>query len=126
MTVYDVRVERADRYWLVHVPQVERTTQARSLREVSVMARDLIVLMSEKGLDPEGIDLAIDVQLPESVRRHIARASELREQETQVRQEAAREQRAAVRELAEQGLTVRDIGTALGFSFQRAQQLINA
>lgn len=126
MTVYDVRVERADRYWLVHVPQVHRTTQARSLREVAAMARDLIMLMSEEGLEPQGVELAIDIRLPESVRKHIARAAELREQETHVRQEAAREQRAAVRELAEQGLTVRDIGTALGFSFQRAQQLINA
>lgn len=126
MSVYEVRVERADRYWLVNVPRVNRTTQARSLREVAAMARDLIVLMSEDKVDLEELELTIRIELPASVRKHISRAAELREQEAHLRQEAAREQRAAVRELADQGLTVRDIGAALGFSFQRAQQLINA
>jgi len=130
VNTYEVQVERGERYWLVHVPQIGHTTQARSLREVDVMARDLIVVMSQVTGDtpllPEGVDLDVHVQLPESVRKHLARAAELREQELDVRQEAAKEARAAARELSDEGLTLRDIGAALGVSHQRAQQLINA
>jgi hypothetical protein len=39
---------------------------------------------------------------------------------------AARERRIAARELKAKGLTVRDIGAALGISYQRAQQLVSA
>lgn len=126
MKVYDVDVERGDRYWLIYVPAIERTTQSRSLREVDAMARDLIVLMSDEPLNPNQVELNVDIKLPHSVRKHLVRATELREQEAQVRQDAAREQRAAVHELAALGLTMRDIGAALGFSHQRAQQLIGA
>lgn len=122
--VYDVQVERAERYWLVHVPEIDRTTQARSLREVDLMARDLIVLMSDEGSDPPEFQLQVRIDLPHSVQKHLTRAAELREQETHVRQEAAKEARAAARELAGQGLTMRDIGAALGVSHQRVGQLI--
>ncbi len=123
---YEVNVERGERYWLVHVPAIGHSTQARSLREVELMARDLIAVMHDGLLDREQIELAIHLHLPDSVRQHLARAVELREQEAHVRQRAAQEARAAAPELAGQGLTMRDIGAAMGISHQRAQQLINA
>ena len=39
---YTARVTRDDRFWLIHVPEIDRFTQARHLREVEAMARDLI------------------------------------------------------------------------------------
>jgi hypothetical protein len=42
---YRVDVERDGRFWLIHVPAVERWTQARNVREIEPMARDLIAIM---------------------------------------------------------------------------------
>ena len=52
MITYEVTVERAEKYWRVSVPKVDRVTQARSLREVEVMARDLIEAMTDEPADP--------------------------------------------------------------------------
>ncbi len=126
MNTYEVDVERGERFWLVHVPAIGHSTQARSLREVETMARDLISVMHDGPIDLDQIQLEVRLHLPDSVRKHIARAAELREQEAHVRQEAAKAARAAVRELADQGLTMRDIGAAMGISHQRAEQLVKS
>lgn len=80
VSTYEVNVERGERFWLVRVPAIGHSTQARSLRKVEVMARDLITVMHDGPLDPEQIRLTTKVHLPESVRKHITRAAELREQ----------------------------------------------
>lgn len=122
--IYDANVERDGKYWRVRVPQVDRTTQARHLREVDAMARDLISLMHDA--DPDSVDLRVHIELPEEVRRHLERAAELREQAARAQHEAAEEARAAARQLAAAGLPLRDVGQALGVSYQRAHQLVSS
>ena len=42
-TTYTVRAHRdGDRYWLVHVPEIDHYTQARNIAEIDTMDRDLI------------------------------------------------------------------------------------
>ena len=48
VTTYRVEVEHGDRFWLVHVPEIERSTQARHLREVEAMARDLVAVVLKR------------------------------------------------------------------------------
>lgn len=124
VSVYDVTVERGDRYWLVHVPAIGRTTQVRSLREVEPMARDLITVMSSESLDPDDLQLNVHVELPDEVQAHLQRYRVLLEESVQAQANAAAEWRSAARSLAGRGMTYRDIGAALGVSHQRAEQLV--
>jgi hypothetical protein len=119
---YTARVERGEQFWLVTVPEIGRTTQARTLREVEPMARDLIAVMEQ--VMPDSFHLVTDVVFPESPKMHWERAAHLRKAAAATQLQAAAEARAAARELAAMGLTVRDIGTVIGVSFQRAQQML--
>lgn len=121
--MYTVNVRRGDTYWLVHVPAVNRTTQARSLREVEAMARDLIVVMSD-GVDPADVELEVAVEVPKLAADHWRQAATLHAQAADLRTQAAAEAGAAARALRSLGLTVRDIGSVLDVSHQRADQLL--
>lgn len=120
---YTAIVERDQQFWMVTVPEVGRVTQARHLREVDTMARDLIALMDD--IAPDSFGLTVQIMLPEEVREHLDRAEELRRDAAEANHKAAEESREAVRELRELGLTIRDVGDALGVSHQRAHQLVS-
>lgn len=120
---YTANVRRGDFVWLVEVPEVGRTTQARNLREVDAMARDLVAVMT--GRDAADVAIAVHVELPHDVREHLRRSGELREESARSQSAAAAEVRAAARALRDAGLPVRDIGAALGVSYQRAHQLVS-
>jgi DNA-directed RNA polymerase specialized sigma24 family protein len=116
-------VARDGRFWHIRVPQIERSTQARHLREVELMARDLIAIMED--VPPDSFDLEVQIELPQDVRQELARSAELREQAAHAQAEAARLSRDAALRLYDQGLPLRDIGKVLGVSFQRAKQLVD-
>ncbi len=118
---YRATVERDGRFWLVRVPGVG-VTQARHLREVDAMARDLVAVVTD--VEPDVVELMWHVVLPEAVQAHLERASRLRNDAAAAQFQAAVEVRAAARALADTGLTLRDIGQALGVSYQRAHQLV--
>lgn len=122
-TAYTVRAHRdGDRFWLVHVPEIDHYTQARNIAEIETMARDLIATL--RGLDPTDIALDIDIALPGDVRQRLDEAAELREQEARMRRAAADNVRVAASSLHRSGIPLRDIGKLLGVSFQRAGQLV--
>ena len=123
LKIYRIDVERDGRYWRIRVPDVERSTQARHLREVELMARDLIAIMEDTS--PDSFELDVHIELPEDVRQELARSAELREQAANAQAEAARLSRDAARRLYDRGLPLRDIGKVLGVSFQRAKQLVD-
>jgi hypothetical protein len=121
MDTYHAKVERDGRFWLIRVPEIGRSTQARHLREVEEMARDLIAVMCD--VAPDSFDVVVSHRLPKSVQAHLARAEKLRKESDLAKSRAADESRAAVRELVDAGLPLRDIGQLLGISHQRAAQL---
>jgi hypothetical protein len=47
MRQYDIEVTRADRWWMIRVPEIARLTQARHEGEVEQMARELIAVSTE-------------------------------------------------------------------------------
>lgn len=122
MAAYTARVERGEQFWLVTIPEIQRTTQASTLREVEPMARDLIAVMQQ--VDPQSFELKPDIVFPSVAYEHWTRAAKLREESARAQAEAAKEARTAALALANLGLTVRDIGAMLGVSHQRAAQLI--
>lgn len=123
MTTYHANVERGERFWLIHVPEVDRWTQARNLREIEPMARDLIATMEQ--VDIDSFELHVTIALPAVATKHWEHAKHLREQSARLQSEAAEEAREAARALAHDGLTLREIGELLGVSHQRAGQLVN-
>lgn len=125
MVTYRVDVRHGERWWVLEVPEVPgAVSQSRTLRDVEATARDVIALMLDVEPDSFGVD--VHVELPESVTSHLARSATLREQAADAQAGAAAEVRAAARDLAGRGVTVRDIGAALGVSHQRAHQLVNS
>ena len=122
-TTYTVRAHRdGDRFWLVHIPEIDHYTQARNVAEIETMARDLIATL--RGLAPTDIALEIDIALPADVRQRLDEAANLREQEAEMRRAAADNVRVAATSLHRSGISLRDIGKLLGVSFQRAGQLV--
>lgn len=121
MTTYTAHATRDGRFWLVHVPEVERYTQARSVDEIETMARDLVVVMT--GADPADVTVDVTVELPESVRDKLDRVEQARSTELTARAEAAAELRSAALELKRTGMSVRELGRVLHVSYQRASQL---
>jgi hypothetical protein len=125
MSTYQVEVRRGERWWVLSVPEIPAAhSQARHLREVDEVARDLIAVLLD--IPADSFDLDIRIELPDGVKARLQRAEQLRTEAAQAQNEAAAEVRAAAKELADQGLPLRDIGRALGISYQRAHQLVSA
>ncbi len=122
MGSYKAEVVHGDRYWVVTVEGVG-ATQARHLGELEAMTRDLIAVMTDE--DPAAVEVKFDIRLPEEVQAHLGRASVLREEAAKANADAAVEARIAAQQLYEAGLSLRDIGRALGISHQRAHQLVH-
>jgi DNA-binding transcriptional regulator LsrR (DeoR family) len=123
MTTYHADVERDGRFWRVRVPDIDRSTQARSLSEAEAMVRDLIAIMTD--VPQNSFDVDMRIILPQDVQIELDQSQVLREQAKQSQAEAARLARDAAHRLHTLGLSLRDIGRALGVTFQRAKQLVD-
>jgi len=124
----DYRVEaelgQSGHWWVLSVPEVPGAhSQARRLSHVEDIARELISLMTDA--PPESFTVRVDVILPEAVRRDLEQSAALRAEAARAQTEAAQLSRHAAALLRSQGLPLRDVGQALGVSFQRAKQLVD-
>lgn len=120
--VYEVDVTRDGGYWVIRVPEVERTTQARTLEDLDAMARDLVSIMTDA--EPDAFDLDIVVKVPPAALEHLELSMNYREIASDANAKGAEEMRLAVRELVQgAGFTVRDVSRLLGVSHQRVHQL---
>ena len=137
MHTYDVEVTRDDKWWMITVSELRGytaadgainlsdTTQSRRLADVPGQARDFICTVTDKAPSEVAVSVTdtvdgIDVS---------ARAGQVisdRELADRYASAARTEAGQLARDLAERGVSIRDVGEALGVSFQRAQQLIAA
>ena len=76
LKTYHAEVDRDGKVWRIRVPEVARTTQARTLREVEAMARDLIAIMDD--IPADSFDLDVTLALPADVRAELDQSAELR------------------------------------------------
>ncbi|MGN2641401.1 hypothetical protein ACTD5D_35615 [Nocardia takedensis] len=60
--IYHAEVERDGQFWLVHVIEIDKWTQARDRHEVDPMTRDLISIIDE--IDPESIEVDVSFAIP--------------------------------------------------------------
>jgi hypothetical protein len=120
--VWNASARQVGKFWYIQVDGLSGSTQGRSVKEIDVMVRDYISIMTET--EPDSFDVNMQLLLPDDVAATLKRAGELRDIADNARKEAAVESRRAAKALRASGLTVRDIGAALGISFQRAHQLV--
>lgn len=121
MAQYSVKATRDGRFWFLHIIELDQYTQARSLSEIDDMARDLVHIVTDEA--KSDIDLSVTVELPEPVQAARKEADRLRKLAEESNSRAAAKSREAARMLREQGVTVRELGSLFGISYQRAQQL---
>jgi hypothetical protein len=120
--VWNASARQVGKFWYIQVDGLSGSTQGRSVKEIDLMVRDYISIMTET--EPDSFDVNMQLLLPDDVAATLKRAGELRDIADNARKEAAVESRRAAKALRASGLTVRDIGAALGVSFQRAHQLV--
>ncbi|MBM7368575.1 hypothetical protein [Gordonia hydrophobica] len=134
MTMYKVNVHREDKWWIIHVPELdgingvdECVGQSRRLADVENDARDIIGLVAD--VAPSTIDLRMRISVDgigddlADVLSHIA---EDRAIASEAEQRAIEASRAIARQMRDHGVPVRDIATVTGVSYQRAQQLVSS
>jgi hypothetical protein len=109
--------------WIIQVEGFDQPTQARSVKEIDTMVRDFIHVIANIPL--EDVRYQLSYLLPDGVEEALQEAARLREVSDRARKDAAAASSRAAKMLHQQGFKVRDIGAALGISFQRAQQLLN-
>lgn len=113
---------RADGWWVVVVPDIKGlVTQTRRLDQIPDMVRDAAELLD--GIPPASLEVEVVPDVPH--REAAEHARELADRARATQEEASRAMRQAARSLADDGLTVRDIGGMLDVSFQRAQKLLS-
>jgi hypothetical protein len=115
-------VSREGRWWIADVPGIG-ATQAQRLPELRRRAVDLVATSLD--CDPAAVSVDLELRLPDAVARDLTEAGELREQALAAQRGAALAVRRAACRLRDEGVSVRDIGTALGVSYQRAHQLLH-
>ena len=113
LRTYHAEVDRDGKAWRIRVPEVARTTQARTLREVESMARDLIAIMDN--IPADSFDLDVTLTLPADVQAELDRSAELRDEAARSQAQAAQLARRAARRLRDQGLPLQDVSKALEF-----------
>jgi len=119
-----VTAAQQGKFWVIEIESFGKCTQARSVKEIAPTAVDYIQSMT--GEHPSSFTLDLEIELPAGVKESLSRAEHFRVEADKARKAAAAESRNAARALKDAGMSVRDVGAALGISFQRAHQLINS
>lgn len=114
------------KWWMVEIPELGGLTQARKLTEVTLMAREFIAATLDIPIDSFEFELTIERVHELDIAARVARIQREKAQAAELERQANQEAQALARELAEQSLTVREIGVILGVSHQRAHQLLSA
>jgi predicted XRE-type DNA-binding protein len=119
---FDAIASREGRWWLVRVPALDALTQARSLAEIPLMARELVAVLLDVDIDE--LTVNVSFELPEDVATTWAEAEALRAQAAEAERRAAALRRSAVRALLRDAhMSQAEAGAVLGLSKQRVQQL---
>jgi hypothetical protein len=120
---YKLVVQREPGWWIIQIPELELTTQARRLGDVEKNAREAIAAMLDVGV--ASFDLEPDVRTPVAVVQEIDEARALMDRVAILREESAdRIARAVDKLIKDFGLTMREAGKLLDLSHQRIAQLV--
>lgn len=117
-----VTAERGRRWWVLECAEAGAVSQVKRLSQADAEMRE--ALAHQLGLPEHAFEIDVVPTLPDAYVTQAAAAAEARRVAQEANARAARHARAAARALADAGLTVRDIGSVMGVSHQRAAQLL--
>jgi hypothetical protein len=110
-TAFTALCERAGRWWMIRVPQVEgMTAQVRSLDQAEIVTRQLIARTLSIPAESIRVDVLPDAPAP------VAQALQMRHAARQAAEAASRATVEALEVLAGEGIAFRDAATMLGLS----------
>jgi hypothetical protein len=120
---YRLVVEREPGWWIVQIPELDLTTQARRLGDVEKNAREAIAALLDVGTLT--FELEQEVVPPVAVVQELDEARALMDRAAILREEGAdRIGRAVDKLIKDFGLTMREAGKLLDLSHQRIAQLV--
>jgi len=124
--IYEYEIHQEGRSWVVRIPGLGLTTQARNLRETDRMAKSIVALHLDA--DPASFEVYRSniIGLPGSVAADVKRAVEERGRLADAQAASVRSTTKAAAELVQIGVPLRDAGYLLGISHQRVAQLLDA
>lgn len=126
MKTYNVTVTREGKWWMIDVPAIHGLTQARRLSEIKDMAVSLIAITLDVPASKVGVNIvAMVVDGTDLVERRREIDNE-REAARQAEHKVSELMVDLVRKLNADHVPLRDIGEAVGVSFQRVHQLLSA
>lgn len=126
---YDVTVTRDRRWWMIRIPEldgvngnIEGITQARRLSDIGDEARSYISTVAD--IAPSTVSMSISVRVGDTdISARAAELSRAREEADAAAEKVAELSAGVAGDLVAAGVPVRDVGTVLGVSHQRAHQL---
>jgi len=117
--------ERSGKWWAVEVPEIDGLfTQAKRLDKVPYMVRDAAALLT--GEPEDSFEVVVTVKMDGILEQAVEAAVRAAALAAETQMQASALTRRAAHTLAEEGMTVREVGALLGLSPQRAQQLIKS
>ncbi len=126
MMSYDITATREGKWWMVDVPAIDGLTQARRLSEIKDMAVSLISITLD--LPPSQVGVNVVAVLVDGT--DLMKLRQQIDTERDAARDAERKVAALtadlVRKLNADHVPLRDIGEAVGVSFQRVHQLLRA
>lgn len=126
MKTYKVAITREGKWWMVAIPELNGLTQARRLSEAELMAKEWIAATLDLNVDDVNVEIIIDRIADVDVWNWVTEIKTLRGNAADLEARARSRTEDLARRLADADVPVRDIGTILGVSFQRAHQLVTA
>ncbi|UZJ24764.1 HicB family toxin-antitoxin system [Rhodococcus antarcticus] len=123
-TTYQVEVTREGKWWMVAVPALDVITQARRYADIGTTARELVAVVTDEPLSHVTVHIHLrDVDgipnLDDTVTELTTRAAAAEQERKDLQARKA----ALAQSLVKANVPVRDVGSLLGVSYQRAQQL---
>lgn len=125
MNRYTSTARKDGRWWVVQCDQEPGAlSQVVRLDQAAEHQREAIAFVT--GLAQDEIEVAVVPVIDDEARRLLDQAHQDRAQAEELAEQASREIQQAARLMVQKGLSLRDVGSVLGVSHQRAHQLVNA
>lgn len=121
---YTVQVFRDGGFWILDVPELTATGQARSLATAKDTARELVALWLDVPIDQVRVVMDYSRIDPEALEMVAGARSDQAAADEMTRRAAKRWREAARRLVRTNGLSLRDAAAVLGVNFSRVQQLL--